>query len=170
MITNEYIHEMATYTRWQNDNIYECCEEIGPEERKRDRRMFFGSIHNTLDHICVVNRSILTFLDGILPERNPLGHAVWPDWEELKSVRLDQDNLLLKGGREWTKDWLAGKTTKCDPQGDDLPAIPRWVMVVQLFNHQTHHRSQVSSVLHSMGVDYGATDLPWRPGAGFFAG
>ncbi|MDV4169647.1 DinB family protein [Rhodovulum sp. FJ3] len=170
MITNEYIDEMATYARWQNDNIYRCCEEIGPEERKRDRGMFFGSIHNTLDHICVVNRSILTLLNGTLPERNPPGHAVWSDWEELKSVRLEQDDLLSKGGQEWTKDWLAEKTTNRDPHGDDLPAIPRWVMVVQLFNHQTHHRSQVTSALHSMGIDYGATDIPWRPGAGFFAG
>ena len=170
MITSEYIHEMATYTRWQNDNIYKCCDDIGLQERKRDRGMFFGSIHNTLDHICVVNRSILTFLDGTLPERSAPGHAVWPDWEALKSVRLEQDDLLSKGGNEWSEDWLAGKTVKRDPEGHDLPAIPRWVMVVQLFNHQTHHRSQVTSALHSMGVDYGATDIPWRPGAGFFAG
>lgn len=170
MITNDYVDEMATYARWQNDNVYQCCEEIGLEERKLDRGMFFGSIHNTLDHICVVNRSILTFLNGTLPERNARGHAVWPDWDELKSVRLKQDDLLSTGAREWTETWLAGKTTKRDPQGVDLPAIPRWVMVVQLFNHQTHHRSQVTCALHSIGIDYGATDIPWRPGAGYFAG
>ena len=170
MITNDYVREMATYARWQNDNVYKCCDDIGPEERDLDRGMFFGSIHKTLDHMCVVNRSILTFLDGTLPDRNSPGHAVWPDWEKLKSVRVEQDDLLLKGAQEWTEDWLAGKTTKRDPLGDDMPAIPRWVMVVQLFNHQTHHRSQVTSALHSMGIDYGATDIPWRPGAGFFAG
>lgn len=170
MITKDYLHEMVTYSRWQNDNIYECCEEIGAEERNQDRGMFFGSIHNTLDHICMVNRPILTFLNGTLPERNPAGHAVWSDWHALKSVRLEQDDLLSRGVHEWTEDWLAAKTVKRDPQGDDLPAIPRWVMVVQLFNHQTHHRSQVTSALYLMGVDYGATDIPWRPGAGFFAG
>ena len=170
MITNEYIQEMAAYTRWQNDNVFTFCDEIGLEARQLDRGMFFGSIHNTLDHICVVNRSILTFLDGVFPERNPQGHVVWSDWEELKSVRVEQDDLLSKGAQDWTEDWLAGKTVKRDPLGDDLPAISRWVMVVQLFNHQTHHRSQVTSVLHSMGIDYGATDIPWRPEAGFFAG
>ncbi|MGH1355384.1 MAG: DinB family protein [Thalassovita sp.] len=170
MITNEYIHEMATYACWQNNNVFQCCDDIRSEERLRDRGMFFGSIHKTLDHICVVNRSILTFLNGTLPDRNPPGQTVWPDWEELKSIRVEQDDLLLRGAHEWTEDWLAGKTTKSDPEGEDLPAIPRWLMVVQLFNHQTHHRSQVTSVLHTMGIDYGATDIPWRPGAGFFAG
>ena len=170
MITIGYIEEMAAYTRWQNDSIYECCEEIGPLERARDRGMFFGSIHNTLDHICVVNSAILTFLDGVLPKRNPPGVVVWPEWEELKSVRLAQEDFLTKGVGEWTEEWLAEKTTKRDPKAKDIPAIPRWVMVVQLFNHQTHHRSQITSALHLMGVDYGSTDIPWRPGAGYFSG
>lgn len=170
MITRDYIHEMADYARWQNDNVYKCCDDIGAQERMRHRGMFFGSIHNTLDHVCVVNRSILTFLNGALPDRNPPGRTLWPDWEELKSIRVRQDEILSALAYEWTEDWLAEKTTKSDPEGDDLPAIPRWVMVVQLFNHQTHHRSQVTSALNSMGLDYGATDIPWRPGAGFFAG
>ncbi|WP_306140795.1 DinB family protein [Roseibium sp. MMSF_3412] len=170
MITNDYINEMATYTRWQNDTVFQLCDGIGHDERNRDRGLFFGSIHKTLDHICVVNRRILTFLDGTLPERSPRGHVAWPDWEDLKRARLEQDDQLAAGARDWTEAWLAGKTTKRDPQGDDIPAIPRWVMVVQIFNHQTHHRSQVTTALHKMGVDYGSTDIPWRPGAGFFAG
>jgi len=170
MITSDYIQEMAAYSRWQNDSLFKCCDDIGAEERTRDRGMFFGSIHNTLDHICVVNRSILTFLNGTLPERTPPGHPVWPDWEELKSIRLEQEDLLSAGAREWTEDWLAARTVKSDPLGEDLPSVPRWVMVVQFFNHQTHHRSQVTSALHALNVDYGATDIPWRPGAGFFAG
>ncbi len=170
MITNDYIKEMATFSRWQNDSVYQCCEQIGSKERARDRGMFFGSIHNTLDHICVVNRSILAFLDGTLPERNPPGQVVWSDWDELKSIRREQDGLFSAGARDWTESWLANKITKRDPQADDLPAIPRWVMVVQVFQHQTHHRSQVTSALHSLGIDYGSTDIPWRPGAGYFAG
>ena len=114
----------------------------------------------------MVNRRILTFLDGTLPERNSKGHLAWPDWEDLKLARLEQDDQLAAGTRDWTEAWLAGKTTKRDPQGDDIPAIPRWVIVVQIFNHQTHHRSQVTTALHSMGVDYGSTDIPWRPHIG----
>lgn len=169
MISIGYVDEMAKYARWQNENVYQCCEDIGPQERGRDRGMFFGSIHNTLDHICVVNRAILTFLDGAMPLQNPLGQVAWPNWDELKTVRLAQDEALSTGAREWTEAWLEEETVKNDPNAPDLPAIPRWIMVVQIFNHQTHHRSQVTSALHAMGIDYGATDIPWRPGAGFFA-
>ncbi len=168
MISTRYVDEMSKYARWQNDITYQLCEDIGQSQRERDRGMYFGSIHNTLDHICVVNRAILTFLNGALPIQNPRGHVAWTDWEELKSVRLAQDNELSAGAGEWTKAWLAEETVKYDRNAPDLPAVPRWIMVVQLFNHQTHHRSQVTSALHTMGVDYGSTDIPWRPGAGFF--
>ena len=170
MISSAYIAEMASYSRWQNDQVYDVCDRIAPEERTRDRGLFFGSIHNTLDHICGVNQSILTFLDGSLPERNVDRQPKWPEWGRLKSFRLEQDKFLADAALVWSDDWLSGKTVKSDPKGPDLPAVPRWVMVVQLFNHQTHHRSQVTTALHSMGERYGSTDMPWRPGAGYFAG
>ena len=81
-----------------------------------------------------------------------------------------QDDQLAAGGRDWTEGWLAEDVAIQNPRFDDPPVFPRWVMVVQLFNHQTHHRSQVTSALHAMGIDYGNTDIPWRPGAGYFAG
>ena len=170
MITPAYVSEMADYSRWQNDTTYRLCDEIGQVERERDRGLFFGSIHHTLNHICLVNRSILTYLDGIMPERIPLDQMVWPDWEELKTIREMQDDTLSAGGREWTEAWLAEEIVMRSPRLDDPPTFPRWVMVVQLFNHQTHHRSQVTGAFHAMGIDYGATDIPWRPGAGYFAG
>lgn len=170
MIAPSYVVEMAAYSRWQNDNIYRICDEIGEEERVRDRGLFFGAIHNTLDHICVVNRAILTYIDGTMPERTRPGQVVWPDWEDLKCTRLMQDDQLAAGGRDWTEGWLAEDVAIQNPRFDDPPVFPRWVMVVQLFNHQTHHRSQVTTALHAMGIDYGNTDIPWRPGAGYFAG
>ena len=52
-----------------------------------------------------------------------------------------QDDTLSAGVREWTEAWLAEEIVKRNPRLDDLPTFPCWVMVVRLFNHQTHHRS-----------------------------
>ena len=41
--------------------------------------------------------------------------------------------------------------------------VPRWVLVVHVFNHQTHHRGQVTTLLSQMGLDMGSTDLPFMP-------
>ncbi len=40
---------------------------------------------------------------------------------------------------------------------------PLWVAVAHLFNHQTHHRGQLTTLLSQCGEDYGVTDLIWLP-------
>jgi uncharacterized damage-inducible protein DinB len=37
------------------------------------------------------------------------------------------------------------------------------VLVAHVFNHQTHHRGQVTTLLSQMGHDIGSTDLPFMP-------
>lgn len=61
--------------------------------------------------------------------------------KELKTIREMQDDTLSAGVREWTEAWLAEEIVKRNPRLDDLPTFPRWVIVVRLFNHQTHHRN-----------------------------
>jgi uncharacterized damage-inducible protein DinB len=36
---------------------------------------------------------------------------------------------------------------------------PAWQALSHFFNHQTHHRSQVTTLLAQAGVDVGVTDL-----------
>ncbi len=33
-------------------------------------------------------------------------------------------------------------------------------VIQHMFNHQTHHRGQLTSILCSFGINYGCTDLP----------
>ena len=39
-----------------------------------------------------------------------------------------------------------------------------WRVVLHFFNHQTHHRGQLTTLLSQAGVDYGVTDLFLLPG------
>ena len=40
---------------------------------------------------------------------------------------------------------------------------PLWFAAVHFFNHQTHHRGQVTTLLSQRGIDPGVTDLLWLP-------
>jgi len=56
----------------------------------------------------------------------------------------------------------------CRSRGSPLPHLTRtvfaWVLVAHLFNHQAHHRGQLTTLLSQMGHDPGVTDLPFMPG------
>jgi hypothetical protein len=32
-----------------------------------------------------------------------------------------------------------------------------------MFNHQTHHRGQVTTLMKQLGAEPGVTDIPWLP-------
>ena len=40
---------------------------------------------------------------------------------------------------------------------------PFWAALTHFFNHQTHHRGQLTTLLVQAGVDPGVTDLIWLP-------
>jgi uncharacterized damage-inducible protein DinB len=56
----ESLRMMAGYNRWMNERLYGMCEGLSEEERKRDRRAFFRSIHGTLNHLLLTD----PWLDG----------------------------------------------------------------------------------------------------------
>ena len=41
---------------------------------------------------------------------------------------------------------------------------PRAVATMHFFNHGTHHRGQLTTLMKQAGCDPGVTDLPWLPG------
>ncbi|HXN31712.1 MAG TPA: DinB family protein [Polyangiaceae bacterium] len=156
MITPEYLHQLALYNRWQNEKLYALCAELPDDERKRDRGMFFGSIHATLEHILYIDRAILEMVrTGKRPDL-VFGKPLYADFATLAAERqrLDAELALFAGEHDIA--WL-------DERANPAFRFARGFQLVQLYNHQTHHRSQITSELHRLGIDYGSTDLPHNP-------
>lgn len=46
---------MASYNQWMNENIYTAARQLPVVELEVDRKAFFGSIFDTLNHIAVAD-------------------------------------------------------------------------------------------------------------------
>lgn len=53
---------------------------------------------------------------------------------------------------------LARTLTHTNTRGEEN-SLPFWLAVAHLFNHQTHHRGQLTTLLHQLGHDPGVTDF-----------
>lgn len=164
MTPHDWLTDMALHARWQNETLFGLCASLGDETRRADRGMFFGSIHHTLDHILMVEVRLRDFtLTGKPPGAFAPGTIVHENFEALSAARRDFDDglLALFDGKpaEWFDERLRF-ASKALPEPRDYP---RQFLLMQLFNHGTHHRSQVTSELHKLGVDYGSTDMPFNP-------
>jgi uncharacterized damage-inducible protein DinB len=154
---------MTEYNRWMNEKVYAACATLSDEERKRDRGAFFKSIHATLNHLVWADNSWLARFERRTWATAPLGQDTFTDFEALRAARAEMDEELLAWGRSVTPEWLNGSMTLVSKIYRFTQDHPRWVLVTQMFNHQTHHRGQVHAMLTAAGVDVGPTDLPVLP-------
>jgi uncharacterized damage-inducible protein DinB len=164
MTTKSWALEMALYSKWQNDKLYGLCDGVGDADRKHDRGMFFGSIHGTLDHILMVDRVIKTFAwTGEPITRFDPDEKLYDDYQTLKRERLAFDEKLVEDIRLRPVTWFDETISFHSPRLNRERSHSRQFPLMQLFNHGTHHRAQVTAELHRMGIDYGNTDLPFNP-------
>ncbi|HEY6878781.1 MAG TPA: DinB family protein, partial [Polyangiales bacterium] len=85
------------------------------------------------------------------------------DFVELTHERKRFDEIIL----DYAKTFPDGAMTETFEMYSAIyqrrRRIPRYLLVAQMFNHQTHHRGQLTTLLTQMGIDVGSTDLPWMP-------
>ncbi len=154
---------MADYNAWINGKLYQAAAGLTDGERKRDLGAFFKSLHGTLDHILYVDLMFLArFTDSAMPEGD-FGGEFHDDFETLRAVREATDARILDWIAGLDRGWLAEALTFTSMIDGKSRTLPRWAMVTQMFNHQTHHRGQATTLLKQLGVDPGTTDIPWLP-------
>lgn len=164
-MTPEVVRAYARYNRWMNAKVYAAAARLTDEERKRDRGAFFKSIHGVMNHILVADRIWLGRLEGRVPEPGFLGvdgikkldQELASDFDELRRERERTDAALEARVGTLTTEGMAGPL-RIVRHGEVLD-IPTWWAVTQLFNHQTHHRGQITTLLFQAGQDPGVTDL-----------
>ena len=68
---------------------------------------------------------------------------------------------------EWAKnvpaDWFVGNLSWFSGAVNREVTKPKAVLVIQFFNHQTHHRGQIHAMLTAAGAKPDDTDVPFMP-------
>jgi uncharacterized damage-inducible protein DinB len=154
----DHVAALAHYNRWMNDRLYAVSAELSDEERKRDLGAFFKSVHGTFNHLLLADRIWLGRFGAAEPFTfTTLGDELHADFDDLRRERAKVDDQLDAFVAGLTAERLAA------PFPSVLRGVkveyPLWYAVLHLFNHQTHHRGQVTTLLKQLGRDPGSTDL-----------
>ena len=178
----EHYRWMARYNGVFNERLFDACEQLDQDERKRDRGAFFGSIQRTLNHLIVADQIWLQRLRQCALDNGfdcqalsldtldlPAGHAldapVFEDWVALRSKRRQLDDAIS----QWLTE-MPAQFPDCTMRYSNTKGVqrqhPAWNALSHFFNHQTHHRGQVTTLLMQAGVDPGVTDLLALAGVG----
>lgn len=163
MIDSSFCTAMAEYNAWMNGRLYEVCASIPEVELQRNRGAFFGSIYSTLNHLLYGDLAFMSRFTGdptVVPE---LGKELYANFDVMSEARRALDERILKWSETVSKAWLGEKLSYESKVDGVVRTVPRWVLVTHMFNHETHHRGQVTTLLSQLGFDIGTTDIPFMP-------
>lgn len=175
MPTREDIVLLASYNASMNTRLYAAAATLPKEALGADRGAFFGSVLGTLNHIVagdtiwlrrfMAHPSSLLSLAAMvgIPAPAGLAYTYSDDLASLLEHRVRLDAIITAMAEEVSDEDLAQPLSYKNSRGEFRKKFGS--LLLHLFNHQTHHRGQASTLLTQAGVDIGVTDLvEWIPG------
>lgn len=154
---------MAAYNTWMNESLYARAAELSDEERKRDLGAFFRSVHGTLNHILLSDQAWMQRFRGEPITMTSPADELFAEFDELRRARVEMDRDIARWAAGLADGFATAPFRLWSVTYQRHRVIPGWAAVAQLFNHQTHHRGQVTTLLKQLGIEPGVTDLPWMP-------
>ncbi|MFA5984984.1 MAG: DinB family protein [Methylococcaceae bacterium] len=162
-MNNAYYKIMAEYNEWMNTRLYSLCAALSDDELQQDRGAFFKSIYLTLNHITYGDLAFMSRFTGDPVAVPELDKALFPSFSILHKNRKSLDIRIIDWSCSLTESWLAEPLTYQSKVDGKYRTVQKWILVTQMFNHQTHHRGQVTTLLSQIGLDMGSTDIPFMP-------
>ncbi len=161
MIAPAFAQTMADYNAEMNRRFYAAAKVLPDEERRLERGAFWGSIHGTLCHQLWGDQIWMSQFDGW--SKPPVGMKesamLFESFDELHAARVDADKRIIDWAERIDEKWLDGDLVWFSGAAGRETSKPHRLLVAHFFNHQTHHRGQIHTMLTSVGQQTGDTDL-----------
>ncbi len=154
-----YLQLRAEHNQWVNQRLYDVVATLSDEDYFADRGAFFGSIHNTLNHILLGDTIWMHRIDGQgeIP-KGGLDAVLHDTFAATRAAREELDARIIASVDALDEAALAAPVRFKARNGDDV-AIATDLMVANLFNHEVHHRGQVHAMLTGLGKEVPPLDF-----------
>ncbi|KAB2826470.1 DinB family protein [Aliivibrio finisterrensis] len=162
---------LASYNQRMNKQLLGVCNELTHEQLHQNTDSFFPTIMAHWNHILfgdliMLQRLVandLVSVDATVLEKLPVSKSVSDifasDLNELSELREFIDSIYIDITNQFSADSCNQIVRYRTTEGQ---VIERTVgeFCQHVFNHQTHHRGQLTCLLSQFGLDFGCTDLP----------
>jgi uncharacterized damage-inducible protein DinB len=166
----KHIRLLAQYNEWMNARLYDGAARLAHDQLAQDRGAFFGSLLGTLNHIMVgdiiwlkrlgTHPAAHRSLEPVRQRERPaaLDQILHRDLGALREERAKIDAIIAAWAAELSIADLDHVLEYRNMKGEPMRKL-FGSLVLNLFNHQTHHRGQATTLLSQAGIDVGVTDL-----------
>ncbi|MEF2551834.1 DinB family protein [Aurantimonas sp. A2-1-M11] len=159
MLSTNTARVFAGYNRWCNERLYVAAAGLTEKEVRADLGVFFRSMLGTLNHILVAVRIWMRRFTGSGDGPDRLDAILFPDLTGLQLARQAEDARIIG----WV-DGLADTDLADDFTYRTISGTQEFTQVLggallNMLNHQTHHRGQAHAILTGFARDAPSFDL-----------
>ena len=162
---------MSMYNQRMNAQLMDSCLALPNALLEKETHSFFPNIISYWNHILfgdliLIGRIALNEIAMLSPK----DLAVFPtpkspqdiyhnELSDIAVLRKQLDKLIIQYCKNLTDEDCDKYITYTTTEGESITKVVGDV-TQHIFNHQTHHRGQLTCVLSQFGIDYGCMDLP----------
>jgi uncharacterized damage-inducible protein DinB len=154
----EHFQTLARYNSIANQRLYDACSSLSDDEHRKERFGSFGSIHRTLNHILLGDRIWMGRFEGAGMTTPPLDTILYEAFSALRQARENEDARIELFMEALTDQFFVREIRYVNSKGVAF-ADPAALVISHMFNHQTHHRGQVHTMLSHAGITPPSLDM-----------
>jgi uncharacterized damage-inducible protein DinB len=149
-MTYDDLSVLVDYNYWARDRLLEAVSALTPEQFTRDMGNSFGSVRDTIAHICDAESIWLSRWRGgqptgfQKPDRIANPADARKEWSELE---IGIRTVLRKIGPEGVSRTVQYRDMRGAERSDVF-----WQMLQHVVNHASYHRGQVTTMLRQLGA------------------
>jgi uncharacterized damage-inducible protein DinB len=150
MDMKDHLINMAKYHKWAYEKFFDALDSADDTDYFADKGLFFKSIHKSLNHLYLVDVLWLSRFEKTSPPITRLDQELIEDRESLKKAIFIQADLWI----DFVKNIDKHPEILCYfNQIDGTEAKrPYLSIIAHVFNHGTHHRGQITTILSQLNL------------------
>ncbi len=164
-------HIFSLYNQRMNQQLLSCSKTLSNAQLLEQTRSFFPTIIDYWNHLLfgdlimlgrIVSNRIGKLDPNVLhglPTAKTTSDVYSEPIDGIEVIRTRLDKVIIDIVDVLSEHDLAQTITYNTTEGDTVTAKVGDVLQ-HMFNHQTHHRGQLTCLLSQQGLDFGCTDLP----------
>ena len=132
---------------WANSVVFDRCCELTEEQLDASIQGVYGSIRETLNHIMRAEKSYLSRISTGEQYNHPEDSTQLTIKDLLTEVKSTGAAFI-----EWAAKVDDNATVLIDWDGT-MREVPKTIILNQVINHATEHRSQIMSIMTQIGIE-----------------
>lgn len=153
MSFKQYFVYQTDYQHWANDVLFNALDRLSEDARNSSQKLFFGSIHNSVDHLAFFYRKWFARLKGEHQSVSYNGTLI-ADWRELKNAMRQDIRSMQRWLEHQPDDFFDSRINYLRTLSHEEKGV--WVRdaLTHVFTYASLERGHISAVGSALGAPF----------------